>query len=989
VQKQLKINLHLDKVVFLDKDNYLNKNIMKKVYNPYINQFNFGGDVGAGVAGVAKGILGTIPGVGSVLSGGVDKIHNALDKNITEQEQSIAGFGQAAGGIGAGILTGNVAGAVSQGAQGLAQGVSNLNGVQGGADNALNAIGQIGGMAGGLMGGGMAYGGQLYAGGGSMYAQGAQMPQAQMTDVPVTEFNTGGSHEANPHNGIPQGMNPNGQPNLVEEGELKITIPGTDEKFIVSPKIKLDKNTAKEFGLDRKYVGKDMVKIFNKILRSNSNREGDSIEENSKNLEIMPYVKAHSKLSKIQNAKDAAKDGEFMHGGNMYENGNPLPIIPAQPLLSNIPDSSQLSPSTAPIQKYQDQSLPPGYTTEQYYNRAPGRGGTLMPYNELPITQQSMVNIANRTSVYQNPDGTLRYVSQDDLPGRAYSDETSIKPHEYTTNYKLDANGNPMYTTAGVSEKNPGKKIEASQGGKYAGEGNAVHRRGEHYTTVWNPATQKDQRVRSAYLAGKEGYPMIEEGKNLQKANGGNIYEDGGGLPAPVENVTVWGQPAYVPPKGYKEAVEKSGIILPDGAYVTAETYNNFLQGKGTGTFGLPDNYDTSTTRSTLPQVNTGAPMMLSASGQPMPDRPLMEPGQSTSRQYSQYAEQYANDPVRLEKKAFEKNRIQYNKELLNSMTEKQQKEMRSYGQTPGQYLNKPYGETFELKKEYGGNIFTNGNPMPYINSAISYNTPNAYGFSGANPSMSLDMGMPQSLPTNPAQQLPSNVGEPSIQQGFQPTPGMNNSSFDTSLDEGIKNVDVQAGIGSTIGQYAPIAYNLAMGMQKPDKVSAGDFYQPISAQNIDYSQALNENKQAFAGAVKDIGAVTSGGSYLTNRASLASRAAKGAVDISTAEKAAQQAEDARVQQHNAQMKSQGMGQALEYNKAAEAQKQAFLQEGVSGIANLARASQLDKLGAGYAGLQSPDVDFNYYSNPFQGLRKGQPGSPSWMGSTTTNLKKK
>ena len=146
----------------------------------------------------------------------------------------------------------------------------------------------------------------------NQYAMGAQMPQGQMTDIPTTEFNAGGSHEANPMGGVYQGMASNGKPNLVEQGELKITIPGTDDQFIVSPKIKLDKATAEEFGLSKKHVGKDMVKIFKSLLRKNNfaEREGDSIVENSKQLEIMPYVAAHQKLTEIANAKDEAKKQE-------------------------------------------------------------------------------------------------------------------------------------------------------------------------------------------------------------------------------------------------------------------------------------------------------------------------------------------------------------------------------------------------------------------------------------------------------------------------------------------------------------------------------------------------------------------------------------------------------------------------------------------------------------------------------------------------------
>jgi hypothetical protein len=37
----------------------------------------------------------------------------------------------------------------------------------------------------------------------------------------VTEFNVGGTHNKNINGGIPQGLNAEGVPNLVEEGEVK------------------------------------------------------------------------------------------------------------------------------------------------------------------------------------------------------------------------------------------------------------------------------------------------------------------------------------------------------------------------------------------------------------------------------------------------------------------------------------------------------------------------------------------------------------------------------------------------------------------------------------------------------------------------------------------------------------------------------------------------------------------------------------------------
>ena len=62
---------------------------------------------------------------------------------------------------------------------------------------------------------------------------------------PLTEFNTGGTHEQNPLGGIPQGMAPDGQPNLVEQGETKLN----SENYIFSDRLKLDKQSVEEFNL--------------------------------------------------------------------------------------------------------------------------------------------------------------------------------------------------------------------------------------------------------------------------------------------------------------------------------------------------------------------------------------------------------------------------------------------------------------------------------------------------------------------------------------------------------------------------------------------------------------------------------------------------------------------------------------------------------------------------------------------------------------------
>ena len=116
----------------------------------------------------------------------------------------------------------------------------------------------------------MTYGGRSFAAGGAM-------PMEQLT-----EFNEGGRHEENSLGGIPQGMNPDGQMNLVEEGETKFDA----ENYIYSDTLKVDKELAEAFNLSPKMVGKTFADASKMAGRKKSKREGDAIEEAANTLDL-------------------------------------------------------------------------------------------------------------------------------------------------------------------------------------------------------------------------------------------------------------------------------------------------------------------------------------------------------------------------------------------------------------------------------------------------------------------------------------------------------------------------------------------------------------------------------------------------------------------------------------------------------------------------------------------------------------------------------
>ena len=75
---------------------------------------------------------------------------------------------------------------------------------------------------------------------GGQYAHGGNLGLTSYGAGEVNMFNEGGTHEDNPHGGIPVGMGANGQPNTVEQHEAMFDLPNKEtkkrEKFIYASK---------------------------------------------------------------------------------------------------------------------------------------------------------------------------------------------------------------------------------------------------------------------------------------------------------------------------------------------------------------------------------------------------------------------------------------------------------------------------------------------------------------------------------------------------------------------------------------------------------------------------------------------------------------------------------------------------------------------------------------------------------------------------------
>ena len=108
-----------------------------------------------------------------------------------------------------------------------------------------------------------ALGGKLYADGGNM----------------LNQFEAGGSHEENPYGGILQGIAPDGQPNLVEQGETK----WNDENYIFSKRLKVNKQLVKEFNLPKEFTGETFADAISKWGEKFKEMENDALAISTQN----------------------------------------------------------------------------------------------------------------------------------------------------------------------------------------------------------------------------------------------------------------------------------------------------------------------------------------------------------------------------------------------------------------------------------------------------------------------------------------------------------------------------------------------------------------------------------------------------------------------------------------------------------------------------------------------------------------------------------
>lgn len=137
----------------------------------------------------------------------------------------------------------------------------------------------------------LAFGGNLFATGGNLHSNGADWSNG------ITQFNAGGTHEENPNGGVPQGVAPDGNPNLVEEGEVRW------KDYIFSKRLTLDGKTADALAMN-KYANKDFATIATNISKESEERPNDPLATKTRDSLLERLRIAQEEIKIVQQEKE-------------------------------------------------------------------------------------------------------------------------------------------------------------------------------------------------------------------------------------------------------------------------------------------------------------------------------------------------------------------------------------------------------------------------------------------------------------------------------------------------------------------------------------------------------------------------------------------------------------------------------------------------------------------------------------------------------------
>lgn len=257
----------------------------------------------------------------------------------------------------------------------------------------------------------------------SYFANGGQIGEQQAPGL--TFINNGGTHEQNPLGGVPQGVDPQGTPNLVEEGEVK-----TNNNYVFSNRNKPTAELLKEVGLPHNLKTLTFADIAKLISKESSERPNDPISK--KGLEIQ--------LAKLKQAQEMYNQQEFE---NRMQND---PEFREQVLAQQ---QAQVQQQQMQQQAPQQQMMPQQQIPEQ---QTLANGGNLFLYGD----QMNPIKLNKQPNIYNNIYNTTER-DQQQAEMKNWLEETNLN-NPINLFKDMSAKNNQLYNDKSKDDKSKDDK---------------------------------------------------------------------------------------------------------------------------------------------------------------------------------------------------------------------------------------------------------------------------------------------------------------------------------------------------------------------------------------------------------------------------------------------------------------------------------------------------------------------------------------------------
>ena len=283
-----------------------------------------------------------------------------------------------------------------------------------------------------------------YALGGSLNTNGATF------DLGISEILNGGTHEANPNEGVQIGTDVEGIPNLVEEGEVI----WKDKFYVFSKRINATEKALSAANLPTKFAGKSMADIATALSKESRERPGDTISKNSRDamftrlMNIQEDARQKKQVQKARKQYNSLSPEEqiALMSANQLATPNPSPTSPTSPMfayggrMGNMFSGEGDNPNFIADDDFTlpafYQSIPPQKDSIPYYNNGEYDKGYLSYLNNL--TQQDYAALYNSQTpewrkAHKNPGLDTAKAWGQDGKGGAFTDMLASGYDTYRT----------------------------------------------------------------------------------------------------------------------------------------------------------------------------------------------------------------------------------------------------------------------------------------------------------------------------------------------------------------------------------------------------------------------------------------------------------------------------------------------------------------------------------------------------------------------------